>query len=103
MCVRAKFGSRLTPGHYVLAAQWLEKVALAYATLGREDAWGACLDELIERHRRWTGSTACEIRADETPQRFRWRRVSHAELACAAYFRLFGCCGRDCSTTCAIW
>jgi uncharacterized Zn finger protein len=39
-------------GHYALAAQWLEKTALAHEVLGREDDWLACLDELIERHRR---------------------------------------------------
>jgi uncharacterized Zn finger protein len=39
-------------GHYELAVQWLEKAALAYEVLGREDDWRACLDELIERHRR---------------------------------------------------
>jgi uncharacterized Zn finger protein len=38
--------------HYALAAQWLEKAALAHEVLGREDAWRACLDELIDRHRR---------------------------------------------------
>jgi uncharacterized Zn finger protein len=39
-------------GNYALAAQWLEKAALAHEAAGREDAWMACLDELIERHRR---------------------------------------------------
>lgn len=39
-------------GAYALAAQWLEKAALAHEAAGREDAWMACLDELIERHRR---------------------------------------------------
>jgi uncharacterized Zn finger protein len=39
-------------GHYALAAQWLEKAALAYEVLGREDDWRGCLDELIDRHRR---------------------------------------------------
>jgi uncharacterized Zn finger protein len=38
--------------HYALAAQWLEKAALAYEALGREDEWRACLDGLIDRHRR---------------------------------------------------
>jgi uncharacterized Zn finger protein len=38
--------------HYALAAQWLEKTALAYEALGKEDDWIACLDELINRHRR---------------------------------------------------
>lgn len=38
--------------HYALAAQWLEKAALAHEVLGREDAWRACLDDLIDRHRR---------------------------------------------------
>jgi uncharacterized Zn finger protein len=32
-------------GHYGLAAQWLEKAALAHEALGREDNWRACLDE----------------------------------------------------------
>jgi uncharacterized Zn finger protein len=39
-------------GSYPLAARWLEKAALAHEVVGREDAWWACLDELIERHRR---------------------------------------------------
>ena len=39
-------------GYYVLAAQWLEKAALAHEVLGREDDWRACLEELIDRHRR---------------------------------------------------
>ena len=39
-------------GQYALAALWLEKAALAHEVLGREDDWRACLDELIERHRR---------------------------------------------------
>ena len=39
-------------GDYALAARWLEKAALAHEAAGREDAWMACLDELIERHRR---------------------------------------------------
>jgi len=38
--------------HYELAVQWLEKAALAYEALGREDDWRACLDDLIDRHRR---------------------------------------------------
>jgi uncharacterized Zn finger protein len=38
--------------HYELAVQWLEKAALAYGVLGREDDWRACLDDLIDRHRR---------------------------------------------------
>jgi uncharacterized Zn finger protein len=38
--------------HYELATQWLEKAALAYEVLGREDDWRACLDGLIDRHRR---------------------------------------------------
>jgi uncharacterized Zn finger protein len=37
--------------HYELAVQWLEKAALAYEALGREDDWRACLDDLIDRHR----------------------------------------------------
>jgi uncharacterized Zn finger protein len=37
---------------YELAAHWLEKAALAHEATGREDAWMACLDDLIERHRR---------------------------------------------------
>jgi hypothetical protein len=39
-------------GHYGLATQWLEKAALAHEVLGHEDDWRACLDELIDRHRR---------------------------------------------------
>jgi uncharacterized Zn finger protein len=39
-------------GHYTIAAQWLEKAALAYEVMGRGDDWRASLDELIERHRR---------------------------------------------------
>ena len=39
-------------GHYARAAQWLETTALAHEVQGREDDWRACLDELIERHRR---------------------------------------------------
>jgi uncharacterized Zn finger protein len=39
-------------GNYELAARWLEKAALAHEAEGREDAWMACLDDLIERHRR---------------------------------------------------
>lgn len=39
-------------GYYELAVQWLEKAALAYEVLGREDDWRACLDDLIDRHRR---------------------------------------------------
>ena len=39
-------------GHHALAAQWPEKAALAHEVLGREDDWRACLDELIDRHRR---------------------------------------------------
>jgi uncharacterized Zn finger protein len=39
-------------GHYELAVQWLEKAALAYEVLGSEDDWRACLDDLIDRHRR---------------------------------------------------
>jgi uncharacterized Zn finger protein len=38
--------------HYALAAQWLEKAALAHEVLDREDDWRRCLDELIDRHRR---------------------------------------------------
>ena len=38
--------------HYALAVQWLEKAALAHVVLGREEDWRACLDELIDRHRR---------------------------------------------------
>jgi uncharacterized Zn finger protein len=37
---------------YQLAARWLEKAALAHEAAGREDAWMACLDDLIERYRR---------------------------------------------------
>ena len=39
-------------GHYELAAQWLEKAALAYQVSGREGEWKACLEKLIDRHRR---------------------------------------------------
>jgi len=39
-------------GYYPLAAQWLEKAALSHEVLGREDDWMACLDDLIDRHRR---------------------------------------------------
>jgi uncharacterized Zn finger protein len=39
-------------GHYALAAQWLQKAALAHEVLSREDDWRRCLDELIDRHRR---------------------------------------------------
>lgn len=39
-------------GNYQLAARWLEKAALAHEAAGREDAWMACLDDLIEHHRR---------------------------------------------------
>jgi uncharacterized Zn finger protein len=39
-------------GAYELAARWLEKAALAHEAAGQEDAWMACLDDLIERHRR---------------------------------------------------
>jgi hypothetical protein len=39
-------------GHCALAAQWLEKAALAHEVFGRENDWRACLDELIDRHRR---------------------------------------------------
>ena len=38
--------------HYALAAQWLEKAALAHEVLGREDEWRRRLDELIDRRRR---------------------------------------------------
>jgi hypothetical protein len=39
-------------GAYELAARWLEKAALAHEAAGQQDAWMACLDDLIERHRR---------------------------------------------------
>jgi uncharacterized Zn finger protein len=39
-------------GDYAIAVQWLEKAALAHEAAGREDAWMACLNALIERHRR---------------------------------------------------
>jgi uncharacterized Zn finger protein len=39
-------------GHYGLAAQWLEKAALAHEVLGREDDWRAFLEDLIDLHRR---------------------------------------------------
>jgi hypothetical protein len=38
-------------GYYALAAQWLEKDALAHKLLGREEDWRARLDELIDRHK----------------------------------------------------
>jgi uncharacterized Zn finger protein len=38
--------------HYALAAQWLERAALAHEVLGTEDDWWDCLDDLIDRHRR---------------------------------------------------
>jgi uncharacterized Zn finger protein len=38
--------------HYKLAVQWLEKAALAYEAAGREADWRACLEDLIDRHRR---------------------------------------------------
>jgi uncharacterized Zn finger protein len=38
-------------GHYELAAQWL-KAALAYQVSGREGERKACLEKLIDRHRR---------------------------------------------------
>jgi uncharacterized Zn finger protein len=38
--------------HYTRATQWLEKAAIGHEVLGREDDWRACLDKLIERHRR---------------------------------------------------
>ncbi|NTF91418.1 SWIM zinc finger domain-containing protein [Agrobacterium rhizogenes] len=37
---------------YELAAQWLEKAALAYKAAGRVEDWIAWLDSLIEKHRR---------------------------------------------------
>ncbi len=37
---------------YELAAQWLEKAALAHEAAGRDDDWRACLEDLIDRHRR---------------------------------------------------
>jgi hypothetical protein len=39
-------------GYYALAAQWLEQAALAHEVLGRGGDWRACLDALIDRHRR---------------------------------------------------
>jgi hypothetical protein len=39
-------------GHYELAAEWLEKAALAYQVSGREGERKACLEKLIDRHRR---------------------------------------------------
>jgi uncharacterized Zn finger protein len=48
----ASIMDRNQAGHYPLAAQWLEKAALAHEVLGREDDWRACLDDLIDRHRR---------------------------------------------------
>ena len=52
-CIRPTASwTRTRPAITRLAAQWLEKAALAHEVLGREDDWRACLDELIERHRR---------------------------------------------------
>ena len=48
-------GSIMEAGHsgrYVLAAQWLEKAALAYDAAGRFEDWIARIDYLIEKHRR---------------------------------------------------
>jgi uncharacterized Zn finger protein len=39
-------------GQYELAAQWLEKAALAYDAAGRFEDWIARIDFLIEQHRR---------------------------------------------------
>ena len=39
-------------GQYALAAQWLEKAALAYDAAGRFEDWIARIDVLIEKHRR---------------------------------------------------
>ena len=39
-------------GHYALAAQWLEKAAVAYEADGREDEWAGRVAALIEKHRR---------------------------------------------------
>jgi uncharacterized Zn finger protein len=39
-------------GFYELAAQWLEKAALAYDAAGRFEDWIARIDGLIEKHRR---------------------------------------------------
>jgi len=39
-------------GFYELAAQWLEKAALAYDAAGRFEDWVARIDGLIEKHRR---------------------------------------------------
>ena len=38
--------------HYQEAAQWLEKVALAYDAAGREDEWARVIAVLIDKHRR---------------------------------------------------
>lgn len=38
--------------HYAEAAQWLEKVALAYDAAGRDDEWARVIAELIDKHRR---------------------------------------------------
>lgn len=38
--------------HYAEAAQWLEKVALAYDAAGRNDQWANVIAELIDKHRR---------------------------------------------------
>jgi uncharacterized Zn finger protein len=39
-------------GQYALAAQWLEKAALAYDAAGRFEDWIVGIDLLIEKHRR---------------------------------------------------
>lgn len=39
-------------GFYELAAQWLEKAALAYDAGGRFEDWIERIDGLIEKHRR---------------------------------------------------
>jgi uncharacterized Zn finger protein len=38
--------------HYQEAADWLEKVALAYDAAGREGEWARLIDGLIDKHRR---------------------------------------------------
>ncbi len=39
-------------GFYELAAQWLERAALAYDAAGRFEDWITRIDVLIEKHRR---------------------------------------------------
>jgi uncharacterized Zn finger protein len=39
-------------GSYDLAAQWLQRAAVAYDTAGRNDEWTAHIEALIDKHRR---------------------------------------------------